>query len=252
MYLQSSKGQIYYQKIGQGPDLILLHGWQQDVSSFWQLADKLKSDWTVWLIDLPGFGRSPLTKSEFELNDYVESVVDFIKQLKLDKPILLGHSLGGRVGIKLAAKYPNLISRLILEDAAGIRPIPTTKSKMLAATAKIANQILPNWFNFKDKLRARVYSQLQSDYLSTGELKETFKNIINEDLTPYLSQIKAETFLIWGENDFTVPVSFGKKMYRLIPNSRLEIIEQAGHFPHLDQPDRFEYWLRNFLSKGDK
>ena len=72
MYTTVNNQQIYYQKIGQGKDLVMLHGWANDVSSFWQVTQELKDDFTVWLIDLPGFGRSENPKKPFTVTDYAK------------------------------------------------------------------------------------------------------------------------------------------------------------------------------------
>src|SRR5258708_2818343 len=234
MYLKIGNINIYYQKLGKGKPLIMLHGWGNDVSSFWNISQVLKENFTIYLLDLPGFGKSDIPKN-FNVEDFAEVIKNFIKLQGLNKPNILGHSLGGRIAIKLTSKYPNLIERLILEDSAGVGPKKTLINLSLQTMAKLFN-LIPDFFQFKSKLKIKFYKKISSDYLKTGENKETFKNIISEDLTLVLSKIKNETLLIWGEIDETEEASLahGKKMYQLIPNSRLEVLEDTGHFPHLE------------------
>lgn len=248
MYIKIEDQDIYYQKLGKGKDLIMLHGWGQDVSSFWGVVDKLKDDFTVWLIDLPGFGRSKNPVMAFSVSDYSEVVRNFILEHKIHKPILLGHSLGGRISIKLSSKYPDLISKLILEDSAGIRPKQDIIKFVIYPLAKMFKYILPDLFNIKKSIRERFYRSLESDYLNAGELKETLTKILKEDLTPDLPKIKNETLLIWGEKDFLPETTKenGKKMYRLIINSKIEVLDNVGHFPHLENPHMFLYFLKDF------
>lgn len=249
MYTTANNQELYFQKIGQGKELVILHGWAQDVSSFWQIAEKLQHDCTVYLIDLPGFGRSELPKRPFTVEDYADTIADFIKQ-KCHQPIVLGHSVGGRIGIKLAAKYPDMLDKLILEDSAGIKPKRDLAKFFIYPLAKLFHYAMPNAFNLKSKIRYRFYKSLESDYINAGPLKETLTNILKEDLIPDLPRITTETLLLWGENDPNLESSpaNGKRMYRLIKNSRIEYLENCGHFPHLENSERFAYFVRDFCS----
>lgn len=246
MYSIINGQNIYYQKVGSGKDLILLHGWGQDVSSFWGVVEKLKGDFTLWLVDLPGFGRSDNPKKPFTVSDYSEIIVGFIKEHEIKKPNLLGHSLGGRVAIKLASKDGELIDKLILEDTAGLRPEKSLAQILAYPVAKLFKYLLPNAFNIKDRLRRKVYRSLESDYLQALD-KDTFVNVIEEDLTEDLKRITSETLILWGEADRSVPLKSGKRIYRLIKDSRIEVFDDIGHFPHLENLDRFCYWVRSFL-----
>lgn len=250
MYITLNSQNIYYQKFGKGKDLVMLHGWKQDVSTFHNVAEELKKHFTLWLIDLPGFGRSENPKQAFTVKDYADIVAGFIKENKINKPNLLGHSHGGRTGIKLAANYPEIIEKLILEDAAGIRPKKDTTFYVLFLISKLFRFLIPNIGHLKDRLRRWFYKELESDYLSADELKKTLVNVIKEDLTADIKKIKNETLLVWGENDKNVEsdLKAARIMYKLIPKSKLAIIENSGHFPHLDNPQKFLYYVVDFLT----
>lgn len=239
---------IYYQEAGSGRNLIMLHGWGQDVSTFWGLIPLLKNNFKIYLIDLPGFGRSDLPQKAFTTSDYAQIVKEFIEEKNIKEPILLGHSLGGRVAIKLAAKYPKLIDKLILEDAAGIKPKRDLFKTFIYPLAKIFHYFMPNFFNIKNKLRYSFYKTLESDYLNVGKLKGTLRNILSEDLISDISSIRNESLLIWGENDQTKEASLrnGKKIYRMIENSRIEVFDGVGHSPHLEKPNLFSYYVKDF------
>lgn len=247
MYIQIKGQNIYYQKLGKGQNLIMLHGWKQDVSSFWEVAGLLKGQFTLWLIDLPGFGRSDNPKTAFSVSDYAEIIKDFINQMGIKNPILLGHSLGGRIAIKLASKYPQILYKLILEDSAGIRPKRDIPKFIFYTLAKIFKYLVPNIFNLKEKVRVKFYKGLESDYLTAGSLKDTFTKVLNEDLTADLPRIKTETLIIWGKQDKSVSPSVGKRMYQSIEKSKLIIFENVGHFPHLENPERFVYYVKDFI-----
>lgn len=251
MYLNIDGQNIYYQRVGSGPNLIMLHGWGADVSTWWGVVDLLKNQFTLWLIDLPGFGRSDPPQKPFTVSDYAEIIVGFIKDQGLDKPSLLGHSLGGRVVIKLASHMSSgkVIDKLILESSAGIKPKQDYWKSFIYPVAKLSH-LIPNLFNLKKKVDMAFYRFLESDYLHAGLLKETLANIIEEDLTDELPKIKNETLLIWGEKDPTKETSLknGKKMYQRIKNSRLEVLEGVGHFPHLERPKLLAYYVKEFCN----
>lgn len=246
MYITSNGQNIYYQKIGRGKPLIMLHGWGMDVSTFWPMVDLLKNDFTVWLIDLPGFGKSDMPKKVLTISDYAKIIAKFIKDKKINKPVLFGHSFGGKISIKLASLFPNLLSKLILEASSGIKLDKTPFQIMAFPLAKVGHFFLPDIFHLRSKFRQKLYKKLESDYADAKELKEIFLNIIDEDLTSDLKNIKTETLLLWGDRDRAVPLSSGKKMYKLINNSKLVVFEDIGHFPHLSNPERTASYVKDF------
>ena len=249
MYITINNQHIYYQKLGKGKDILMVHGWGQDVSTFWGVAEKLKEDFTLWLVDLPGFGRSELPKKDFTNQDYAEVLKGFVQELKMKKPHYLGHSVGGRVGIKLLSQNGKLFDKVILEDAAGIKPKQDMFKPFLYVGAKAFNILLPEFLVIKPLIRHYFYKGLESDYITAGMMKGTLTNLLDEDLTPFLSQIPNETLLIWGENDRAVPLSDGKRMNRLIPNARIEVFDDVGHFSHLEKEGLFVQYVRDFFSE---
>lgn len=247
MYCEIEGQNIYFLKVGKGKDLILIHGWGTDVSNFWPIVDLLKENFTLWLLDLPGFGRSDLPKKQFTISDFAKTIAGFIKKNNIKKPTVFGHSYGGKVAIKLASLYPNLIDKLILEDSSGIKPKKGIFQILVFPIAKIASLLLPNIGNYKTRLRAKLYKKLESDYKDAGNMKDIFVNTLKEDLTADLEKIQTETLLIWGENDRAVPLKYGKRMSQLIRNSKLVTLEDVGHFPHIKWPERVAYYVEDFI-----
>ena len=155
MYVTINNQQVYYQKLGKGKDLLLVHGWGNDVSSFWSVAEKLKDDFTCWLIDLPGFGRSEVPKKDFGNQEYADIIAGFVSQLQLKQPNYLGHSVGGRVGIKLLSQGGQLFDKVIFEDASGIKPKQDGIKPFLYWGAKLFNVLVPEYFIAKQILQER-------------------------------------------------------------------------------------------------
>lgn len=225
----------------------MLHGWGNDVSSFWETAENLKDHFTIYLIDLPGFGRSDTPRS-FTVEDYAQVIKEFIEKFNLTKLNILGHSLGGRISIKLLSKYPQIADKLILESSAGIKPKQDYIKPFLYILAKFFKYFIPNLFNIKQTIRFRIYKNLEADYIHAGKMKQTLTNILDEDLSPDITKIKNDTLLIWGDKDQAVPTKYGRQMYQLIPKSRIEIFENTGHFPHIENKDLFLYLVKDFLT----
>jgi len=223
---------------------ILLHGWRSEGSVWNAVAQRLNKDhYSVYALDLPGFGGSPAPKTPFTLSDYADVVLKFIEKMKLKNGILVGHSFGGRVAIQLTATKPTLVSKLILVDSAGFAD---TKKQGLKTLAKFMKPVFTP--SYMQGIRKWIYEKLGAeDYLATPALQQTFVNVIEEDLSSNLSRIQIPTLLVWGEHDQDTPVSYGEKMHTAIHGSQLVILPDAGHFSFLDKPEEFYQTLIQFI-----
>lgn len=244
---------ISYLKSGQAgtnDTVVFLHGWRSNKEVWGQVVNRLISQSvnkpvSIYALDLPGFGSSPAPESAWNVGNYSNVAAEFIQKLNLNNVILVGHSFGGRVGIKLSATRPDLIKRLVLVDAAGF-VMDAKKKKALGLAAKLAKPFFKP--KFMQGLRKKIYQQIGAeDYVATPELKETFVNTVNEDLTENMKRISQPTLIIWGENDKETPLSDAQKMRSLIVNSKLQILGSAGHFSFLDQPEEFVKLLKDFI-----
>ena len=242
---------VHYRAAGDSPassdskkTLILLHGWGQSGQTFAPLiASLLGTDLEIIAPDMPGFGQSQLPAQPFSVSDYAEIIVALIEKMKLKTPLLVaGHSFGGRVAIKLAAEHPELVEKLILIDAAGVADRGTPHVSAVRTLAKIGTVFfsLPGLRRVRSAAQKKFHEAVgASDYANAGALKETFVKVIEEDLSIFLPKIKCKTFLIWGEEDTETPLSEAEKMHRLISDSELTVLKNAGHFSYLDAPQEF-------------
>ncbi|MEK7104367.1 MAG: alpha/beta hydrolase [Patescibacteria group bacterium] len=225
--------------------LIFLHGWKSQGLVWKNVAEKISNQgFAVYMLDLPGFGNSPQPKSSFSVQDYADVVREFIKKLKLNNVVLVGHSFGGRIAINLASSEPALIKKVVLVAAAGLR---TKKgSDKIVFLAKLAKPFFKP--KFMAGLRKKIYKALGSvDYIESGNLKETYLKVASEDLSGYLSKISQSTLIIWGEDDKDTPLAFAKIMNEKIKNSKLVVLKEAGHFSFLDKPQEFMEELTKFI-----
>ena len=232
-----------------GRTLLFLHGWRSSAQVWQGIIERFKDlkieRLTIYALDLPGFGGSQVPKLPMTVGDYADVVAEFIRKLELKDVIVIGHSFGGRVGIKLASAHPELISKLVLADSAGF-VMDTSKKNFYRSAAKIAKPFFKP--AFMQGLRKKIYQKISAeDYVATPELQKTFVNVVSEDLSADMQNIKCPTLIISGENDADTPVSFGKKMNSLIRNSQFVILKNAGHFSFLDRPEEFAGVLKDFI-----
>lgn len=231
--------------------IVILHGWGLSGKTYSELSYLLKKEgFTVFAPDLPGFGSEPLSKSVLILQDYIDFVKNFIQKKIHGKYFLIGHSFGGRIAILLAAEGDKKMKGLILTGAAGIKRSLSLRSKIASFLAKypsvfFAYKPLSKYRKIFRKLLYRFAGEF--DYYKAGKMRATFRNIIKDDLTEYLSKIAVPTLIVWGENDTITPLCDGKIMTEKIPNSRLVIAKDASHrFPY-EKPEAFVKAIRPFF-----
>ena len=234
--------------------ILILHGWNLSAAKFQPLEVELKKrGYKTYCIDLPGFGNTDKPKNPLDLSAYVRFVKDFLIKKKLDKIILIGHSFGGRISIKLTAENPKIVHALILTGTPGINPVPKGKIVFFLYLAKAGKLMfsLPVMAGIQDKARKLLYRIARAtDFYNTDEkMRETFKNIIREDLVPLMKRIITPTLLIWGKDDGIVLLSIARKMSSLIKNSKLIVISEARHGVRWTHPKEFTDEVEKFLEK---
>ena len=176
-----------------------------------------------------------------------------LEKLGITKAVLLGHSYGGRVIIKLAAreKLPFSIDRIVLIDSAGILPQKTPEQLKKQENYKRKKKFLTSPFIyriFKKPIDKWASKQGSADYRAASPMmKQCMVKAVNEDLTPCLSKIRQEVLLIWGVNDTATPLKDGEKMEAEIPNAGLAKIQGAGHFCFLEQQGIFTRILQSYF-----
>ena len=229
------------------PALLFLHGWRAEGTIWFPALENFNFENMIFCLDLPGFGKSELPREPYDVKNYSEIVSGFTSKLGLEKVIVIGHSFGGRIAIKLASKNPKFLQGIVLVDSAGFVD-KTLLNKLKRIIAKPLRPI------FKLKpfhgLRKSIYRLIGSeDYIATPLLRETYLKIIGEDLSGDMKRIDTLTMIIWGAQDKDTPLKHAHKMNESIKNSELVVLEEAGHFSFLDKKEEFSEALRNFLSK---
>ncbi len=217
---------------------LLLHGWGCDSTIFDPLVS-LMPNRCFLMIDFPPFGKSNIEPADWNIFTYANMVESLCRHCKIEKVNILGHSFGGRVAIVLSALRPYLIGKCILVDSAGLKPKRSLNYYYKLYSYKIAQKL---GFVVNDA-GSQDYKTLSSD------MKKVFVNVVNQYLDDYLPLIKQKTLIIYGGKDKETPIYMARKLHKKIGGSKLEIINDGGHFCFLDNLMTFYRLVDNFLEE---
>lgn len=262
-----------YRMAGSGPALLLLHG-IGDSSEGWEpLMADLAQHFTVVAPDLLGHGHSAKPRADYSVAAYANGMRDLLDVLDIESATVVGHSLGGGVAAQFAYQYPERCERLVLVASGGVGPevnpvlrlvslpgadlalvtlqLPTSKLAM-RAVMNVLRRMGTDLGRDADEL-ARVIDGMP-DAAARGAFARTLRSVVDwrgQVVTmrdrAYLTD-EVPVLLIWGAHDAIIPVHHAELAAAAMPNARLEIVEEAGHFPHHTDPERFVGWLVDFVA----
>lgn len=228
MVLTISDIQVHYEVVGNGskgetyPPVLLLHGWGGTYQSLAAIAHNLRETNTCYLIDLPGFGKTSNPPLTWGIDEYTLFLKSFVDAAGLSTPIfVVGHSFGGALALSLAAKFPDLISKLVV-----CAPSWHRNSKPHASPRQLS-RILHKY----PLVRKILYKILfpRSDILQKPQLEENFKRIVNQDLTDVVQSIHQKTLILWGREDTYVPYTDGELLHEYMKQSILSVFPGMRH-----------------------
>lgn len=217
---------------------VFLHGWGHSLLNFKPIA-KMLGHYDCYLIDLPGFGKSPVPDTVMSISEYSSIIANFIKEIKNkdDKIIIIGHSFGGRVAIDLGANYSTLIDKIVIIAGAGLKKKVHIYKKIPVWSLQKMHLIISKIFSlFGGNLEStyiykKIFNKIASDdYKNTkAVMREIIKKTIKTPSLPVAKKITIPTILIYGEKDKTTPPMFGKILNNAIVGSKLFILPTFTH-----------------------
>lgn len=240
-----------YSKSGEGPLVVVLHGWGASSENLSLLSAVLAPNHTVISIDLPGFGGTSRPPEPWGVGEYAQFVRSVLQKLGYNKPsAMIGHSFGGRICIKAVGEGMLSPDKLVLIGSAGVKHSGSLRNqvyKLIAKTGKLVLS-LPGLSRLSASARRKLYEHTSSsDYLTAGEMRPIFSRVIAEDLRPMARKIPTVTLLIWGEYDDQAPLADARILHECILGSKLEVVRGAGHFVHTDNPELVNRLVKEFL-----
>jgi pimeloyl-ACP methyl ester carboxylesterase len=266
-FVEIDGAKLNYVELGDAdkPTLLFVHGimgtWRNWVFNLLPFADRYR----VIAVDLPGFGLSEMPVGEFSIEHYADVIKSLCGKLGADKVTLIGNSMGGQVGTLVAKKTPEILQKLILVDPAGFST-STQRLRNLSPYAKYFNWIfkagpgLRKFVAYNRWLAAaftkivlwqpmKVSSELILVLLA-GIGKPGFipaiHTITHTPVKDFPGSVDVETVIIWGRNDSLIPKKDAFKFAKMIPHATLELMDDVGHIPMFEAPDRFNVLIEQY------
>lgn len=219
----------------------MLHGYGSKKESFYYQIGFLEKSFTVVAPDLPGFGASGTLEEPWSVGDYARWLESFYFAQKLDRPHVIAHSFGARVAFKLLSERGELADKLIVTGGAGLVKARSAEYYKKVRAYRRVKKIFP-------RLAEKKFGSDEYRTLSPV-MKESYKKIVNEDLSDCVSRITNATLLLYGSEDAVTPADEeGAAFHRLLRNSRLERMA-GGHFCFCEYPEAFNQKILQFLTE---
>ena len=267
---------VAYRSAGSGPAIVLVHGITSTSATWERVMPYLATRFTVIAPDLLGHGESAKPRGDYSLGAYASGLRDLMASLDLPAATVIGHSLGGGVVMQLAYQFPERCERLVLVDSGGLGR--EVNLLLRAATLPLSEVVLPLLASSPlldvgravGRLFERVGLHAGTDVaelarghasLADREARAAFVHTLRTIVEPGGQRVDASDrlylaenipfMLIWGERDPIIPVEHAIAAHELVRSSRLEVFEGSGHFPHVDDPQRFLDALLDFIDSTD-
>ncbi|MCM3901656.1 MAG: alpha/beta hydrolase [Pyrinomonadaceae bacterium] len=258
---------VHYQEKGMGTPLVLIHGFTSSTYSWKDVFEPLSRSFRVIAVDLKGFGFSGKPDGDYTRRAQAELVAHLLNHLKIEKAWLVGNSMGGEVALNVALTNPQRVAGLILIDSAGVAvqggsslapayvriPFVGRALTALALTSdKLVREGLEKSFYDDAKVTAERVAYYHRPLKTRGGQLAALRvrtQWAQFPVEPELGKISTLTLIIWGAEDALIPLAAGRTMNSMIKDSKLVIIENCGHVPQEEMPERVLDEMTKFIEK---
>ena len=266
--------EFWYLDSGDGPAVMFIHGLTSSHRNWVHLIQKLDTDHRVVAPDLFGHGASDKLMGDYSLGAHAATLRDLLDRLDIDQVTLVGHSFGGGIAMQFCYLFPERVERLVLVASGGLgRSVsPLLRAATLPGAGVLLPLIASGWVRGRAEAAGRILSstgwRASSD---TTEIWRGFTSLADADsrraflattrsvIDPGGQTVSAHdhlplsieipTLVVWGTRDRMIPAWHATTAHQVIADSRVVLFEGAGHFPHLDQPERFAQLLSDFIKR---
>ncbi|PID20672.1 2-succinyl-6-hydroxy-2,4-cyclohexadiene-1-carboxylate synthase [Sporosarcina sp. P3] len=250
------------------PAVVLLHGFTGSIATWQKTIEALMTDYYVIAVDLIGHGKTeaPETMNRYKMEEQIKDLYEVLQKLEIEKTVVIGYSMGGRVALGFTAMYPEKVTSLVLESSSpGLR----TSEQQLArrtADAKLADRIeqqgiiefVDFWqeiplFQSQKKLSASQQQAVRNERLNQRPigLANSLRGIGTGSQPSYwqsLEQLSLPVLLLTGSEDVKFE-SIAQEIMKSLPNAQHETIKDAGHAIHVEKPQQFVTMIKSYLKK---
>ncbi len=257
-YVEVGGLRVAFERRGQGPPLVLLHGWPTNSREWRRQLDALSDEFTVVAWDAPGAGQSSDPPEDFRLADWADCLAAFIESLGLRRAHIVGLSWGGGLALELYRRHPTVPRTLILTSAyagwAGSLPAEVVQQRlrlMLRNCELPAHRWAPRWIEtlLSENASEEMVAELMviASEIHPAGTKVAMRAFAEADLRAVLPLIDVPTLLLYGEKDARAPEEVWKPLHSELRQSRLVLIPEVGHMIDIEAAERFNTEVRTFL-----
>jgi len=245
---------IKYYDVGDGPPVLLVHGLGAEADVWAYCLEPLSQSYRVLALDLLGFGRSSKPLINYRVETFVEVLDRFLHTLGIPQLSVVGNSMGGWISASFAVRWPERVTKLVLNDAVGIAAGAVEVPVDLRPTSlQSMREVLEFMFYDKNLVTDGLVEAAYEFHLerNDGPTISTMLEVTQKGigfLDDHLSQLRTPTLLVWGDTDRVSPLSVAENFQRLIRCANLEIIPQCGHIPPLEKPQELVGQISRFLA----
>ena len=237
-------GLVHYEAFGRGMPVVFIHGWLGSWRYWMRTMEALAPDYRTYALDLWGFGDSDKSLERYSVADYTTLLGDFMEGLGLSQASLVGHALGAAVVLRFANRYPERVRRLVTVS------LPVTPAAISGRLLDFAsNSVLAKMFWW----RQITYKEIQQEAEKTAEsaIPLSVQSLVEVDVQALIQQVPQLTLAIYGEKDNVVDSMPVRALDGQRPNVRPIGLAESRHFPMLEEANKFNRLLKDFLEVGD-
>jgi pimeloyl-ACP methyl ester carboxylesterase len=243
---------VAYDEIGMGKPIVFVHGACEN-SSFWNHQRMLSDRFKIITIDLPGHGKSSPLPCEIEIKKYSDIVSEFLAMTCPEKPILVGHSMGGAITLLNAIEHPSSLRGFVLVcSGAKLGVLPSIREGLRSRFEETVKAVVgPRQFSSKTNLETIRFVTNEILKCNNGIAAGDYEACNSFDVRQKLQSIQIPVLIIAGEEDKMTPVTWSSYLKENIPRSKLVVMRDASHLPMLERPAEFNRHLIEFASSLD-
>lgn len=256
---------VCFVRSGHGPTVVLVHGMAGRASAWAQVTERLTAHADAVVVDLPGHGDSARLRGDHSIGAFATWLRDVLESVEVEHATFVGHSLGGGVVMQFAYQFPQYVERMVLVSSGGLgREV----SAVLRAAALPGSELVIAGLG----AAAQRMQPLLGPVLRTGDRQEVLHSLARladaDRRAAFVRAVRAvmslagqrvsaadrlylaaeiPTLIVWGERDRIIPVSHAYSTHEAMPGSRLVVLERSGHFPYVDEPERFAALVTDFM-----